>query len=143
MIITPITAHAAFPASAVIDLFPQYKTPYTGPVLVALRPKILTTARLEVFDIEAYLPRCIRANYTLELRLENLATNTISILTIVPLTDRIVYEDMEHQGGKHLIKNFDMRNTTFSPGDYEFSFELRNASNATMAVSLPQAYKIT
>jgi hypothetical protein len=143
MIITPTTTPAAFPTTAAVNLFPQYKAAYTGTAQVALRPKILMTVRPNIFDMEFYFPTCIRANYVMHVRLRNLTTNTTSVLTTVLLTDRVVYEDMEHQGGKHLIKNHDMRSTTFPPGNYSFSFVLLDSSNATMAVSLGQNYTIT
>jgi hypothetical protein len=131
------------PLSASTMLFLAYKTAYTGPMQVAVRPRIIMTARRDIFDFEFYFPTCIRADYSMDIRLRNIATNTTTVLSTVPLTDRIVYEDMEHQGGRHIIKNYDMRTTQFSPGNYAFSFVLRNQLGAPRAVSLTSNYTIS
>lgn len=135
---TPITP---FPTTPSVSLFLPYKTPYIGAAIVAQRPTIKISGG-DWISASVYLPRCVRADDTVQLRARNIGTNQTTLLPIKTITDQMLFQTMEFKLGVIDIE-IDLTSTQILPGTYDVSFIERDATGATRSVSLSQRYAVT
>lgn len=139
--ITPTSQIAPFPTTPSTSLFPLYKTPYPGVAIAAQRP-IITISGGNWILARLYLPRCVRADDTVQLRVKNIATNQMTLLPNKTITDQMLFQIMEFNQGIFNLE-IDLTSIPVPPATYDISFIERDAAGATRSISFSQRYAVT